>query len=418
MSGVIRATRAEINLDALRNNFEIIKNAIPGGTAVCAAVKANAYGHGDKEISAELRSLGAEYLGVSSPYEGIKLREAGDTGKIVLFGPTVAEEIPLSITAGLELFISDGYYLEKVIENAKLAAGENFSEPGRNSLLKKFFTASRDKTNQNKAGFSAQQKKFPVPLHLKIDTGMGRVGCSIKEAPELAKKIAESPYVFLAGISSHLPSADSIDPEDIEFTEEQGRIFAETVNKIKKMGIEPGIRHIANSGAIATNPELAFNMVRSGIALYGYGLPITPGRSLVPVMKFMTKVTSVKKIYKGMSVSYGRTWTAVEDTYTALLPVGYADGYFRNLSNKAEVLINGKRYPVIGRICMDQTIINIGKKDPRSSGILPGTEVTLFGADKKGPDAQEIADLSGTIPYEVTCAVSARVPRVYIKNSK
>jgi alanine racemase len=249
----------------------------------------------------------------------------------------------------------------------------------------------------------------PLRVHLKIDTGMGRVGCPPEKAVNLARRISRHPQMILAGTATHFPVADSRKPEDLRFTEKQIRLLNAVVEDIRSAGVNPGIIHAANSGAIALNAHAAFGMIRPGIALYGYGIPLKTGVPLKPVMELKTRITALKKVKKGTSVSYGRTWISPGNNWIATLPIGYGDGYSRRLSNRTEVLIAGKRFPLVGTICMDQTMVNLGEK----TDIRPGDEVILFGPDPKGPDAGELAEKAETIPYEITCGISARVPRVY-----
>ncbi len=371
MDDIIRATRACIHLESLKANLRHIRAAIPDGTAVCAAVKANAYGHGILPVAEVLRASEVEVLGVSSPFEGEQLRKGGDTGRILLFGPTVPEEIPLSIESRLEIMVTGESYLRSIEE-------------------------SLDSTPEGE----------PVHVHLKVDTGMGRVGCTPEKAVNLARKISLHPRMILSGTATHFPSADSEEPQDIEFTREQARKLSFVAGEIRSAGLNPGVVHAANSGGIALNPGTSFGMVRPGIALYGYG----QGMHLKPVMELKTRITALKKVSRGTTVSYGRTWTSPGKNWIATLPIGYADGYPRAMSNRGEVLIAGKRYPLAGRVCMDQIMINLGEK----TDIQLYDEVTLFGPNPAGPNAEELAEITGTISYEITCCISARVPRVYV----
>jgi len=377
MKSIVRATRALIRLDALASNLKIIRETIPPGTFICAAVKANAYGHGSVPISRALRSAGTEVLGVATPFEGRELRDSGDFGRIILFSPTVPEEIPVTIEAGLEPMVTGREYL-----NDLLTALAAHSSPRR------------------------------LSVHLKVDTGMGRVGCTPDQAPILARLIHESSSLELAGLATHFPVADSREPADIEFTRSQAAVLDALAKQIRADGIEPGLVHAANSGAVAISPETSRGMVRPGIALYGYGAEL-PHRRWTPVMEMRSRITAIKKVSAGDTVSYGRTWTAKEETHIATIPVGYADGYPRLLSNRSRVLIDRQTYPVVGRVCMDQTMVNLGPQ----TDVALYDEVTLFGPDSAGPDAQEIADLTDTIPYEITCGISPRVPRIYLNGA-
>jgi len=375
----LRATRALIHAGALKANLHALRRALPPDTIICAAVKANAYGHGALRISKILRDEGVEVLGVSSPFEGRELREGGDNGRILLLGPTVPEEIPLTLEANLELFVTSDRYLRAI-----------------------------EKTLSNNPPGSSENER--VPMHLKVDSGMGRVGCRPDEALALAHRISSHPRMALIGIATHFPSADSERGADREFTRKQAAILSDIAGQLRSAGINPGILHAANSGAIALSPETAFGMVRPGIALYGYGPPKSERIELKPVMELKTRITEMKKIPPKTTVSYGRTWESTRETWIAILPVGYADGYPWRLSNHAEVLIDGQRYPVVGSVCMDQLMVDLGPE----THIQPGDEVILFGSNPSGPDAQELADIAGTIPYEITCGISLRVPKIYI----
>ena len=375
---ILRATRAYIHIDSLTHNLAAIRESVPPGTRICAAVKADAYGHGAARVGAELRKAGVDYLGVATPFEGLELRESGDTGGIILYGPTTPEEIPVTVAARLEPLAPGREYIKAL----EAEAGRNTGN-GR-SLLK---------------------------VHLKVDTGMGRIGCRPDEALTLARLIDASPRLELAGLATHFPVGDSDADENIEFTRTQIAALKTVAEKIKAAGINPGIIHAANSGGIAFLPqEAALSMVRPGIALYGYGPAMPQGGPLRPVMELKTRITAIKKIRTGETVSYGRTWRAAEETRIATLPVGYADGYSRLLSNRAKVLIGGRLHPVVGTVCMDQTMVRLeGRRD-----INLYDEVTLFGPDPAGPNADDLADIMGTISYEITCGISRRVPRVYI----
>jgi len=387
---LIRSTRLRIYLDTLRENLKKLRRIIPRETAICAAVKANAYGHGVLPVSATLRDGGVELLGVSSPFEGIELREGGDGGRILLLGPTVEDEIPLTIAARLEPVITDAAYL---------------------SSFERILTSYPDikqSTDWNLINSSKIEGKLRV--HLKVDTGMGRVGCRPDEAPILAKRISSNPRLSLAGTATHFPSADSNDPEDIAFTKSQILSLQKVADELRKNGINPGAIHASNSGGIFISPEASLDMVRPGILLYGYGKASKVEIEFTPIMEFVTKITAIKKVSRGTCISYGRTWKAPESTWIATLPVGYADGYPRLCSNRSEVLISGKRYPVVGAVCMDQMMVNLGP----ATDVHLGDEAILFGP--RGPDAAELASLIGTISYEIICGISPRVPRVFVGN--
>jgi alanine racemase len=253
-----------------------------------------------------------------------------------------------------------------------------------------------------------------LPVHLKIDTGMGRMGCPPHEAAVVARQIASCAALEYAGTATHLAAADSAAVEDRAYTGRQIACFNEALDGIRAAGLNPGIVHAANSSAIILHPGAWFDMVRPGILLYGYkaveeteaGLTLPPLR-VEPVMELRTNVVLIKQVKKGETVSYGRTWTAAQDTEVAMLPVGYADGLPRLASNKWQVFIGGKAYPLAGRICMDQCMADLGP----ASGVRCGDEAVIFGGS--APDAADLARLIGTIPYEITCNINKRVPRVY-----
>jgi alanine racemase len=254
----------------------------------------------------------------------------------------------------------------------------------------------------------AQGKELQV--HLKVDTGMGRAGCRPGEAASLAGCILSHVNLRLAGVATHLAVSDSLAPANMTYTRDQLRRFDGAVRAIRAAGIEPGILHAANTGGVLYHPDSWLDMVRPGLLLYGCG-PRSSGPPLRSLMELRSKVAAVKPIRKGESVSYGRTWIAAEDTLVALIPAGYADGLRRDLSNNWLVGIRGRAYPIVGRICMDQCIADLGKT---GAGVIPGDEVLLFGENPGfSGDAVLMAEKLGTIPHEITCGISKRVPRIY-----
>jgi alanine racemase len=342
-------------------------------------VKADAYGHGALEIARTSLEAGAYCLGAATVAEGTELRKGGITAPILLFTQPHPAEIPDILKAGLIPFVSDEWYACALNE--------------------------------------AVASKIKLPVHLKIDTGMGRSGCPAEEALALAKYIDSCPSLELAGTATHFAVSDSTDAKDIAYTKLQLSRFEEAVDAIKNTGIDPCIVHAANSGAVILHPDTWFDMVRPGIFLYGYknvdekeiyGFSFEPVKAQ-PVMELRTTVVMIKKVKKGETVSYGRTWTATKDTNVAVLPVGYADGFPLLASNKWQVVINGKTYPVAGRICMDQCCVDLGQE----SSVQRWDEAVIFGGCAQ--DASALAAAIGTIPYEITCNINKRVPRVYEK---
>jgi alanine racemase len=248
---------------------------------------------------------------------------------------------------------------------------------------------------------------------------MGRLGCRPGEAAQLARHIAGLKSLRYAGTATHLAVSDSPAPADIAYTREQLRRFKEAVDSIARSGLDPGLVHAANSGAVAFHasggsPDACLDMVRPGILLYGYPPPGSPAFDppVEPVMELLTAVAFIKRVRKGETVSYGRIWTAPEDRMIATLPIGYADGLSRSLSGNHTVYIRGKPYPLVGRICMDQCLADLGP----DTDISRWEPVTVFGGS--APGAAELAARLGTIPYEITCNINKRVPRVYAGGSK
>ncbi|MBI9101479.1 MAG: alanine racemase [Spirochaetales bacterium] len=380
-----RATKALIYTDNLRHNLKAVKSLIKAETKICGAVKADGYGHGAVEVSKILLAEGIDCLGVSAVSEGGELREAGIKAPILLFGHADPDELAGICRWKLQPFAGTLSYI-KSLEKAAEKTGKT------------------------------------LKIHLKVDTGMGRIGCPPAEAPEIGAYIQASPFLKLQGTCTHFPVSDSISKEDREFTAEQIHLFLHTVDEVRRAGVDPGLIHAANSGAVASWPDAHFDMVRPGIILYGYypDPAMKRPRQLKPVMQLESSISFLKEIEAGKSVSYGRSWVSRKRSLIGTIPVGYADGYNRLLSNRAEVVIRGKRYPLAGRICMDQTMIDLGSPGDEKfenrdySDITVGEKVILFGQDESAPCAQELGMITGTIPYEVTCAVSKRVPRIYL----
>jgi alanine racemase len=361
-------------LDRFLGNFKAIQGRIGPGRQICVPVKANAYGHGAAEIARASLDAGAYCLGVADVQEGAALRSEGISAPILLFSQSLPSEIPEIIKNRLSPLVSDGEFV---------------------AMLAK----------------TAVEAKIRLSVHLKIDTGMGRMGCTPAEAPSLAGQIAASTALEYAGTATHLAVSDSADPEDRAYTERQIACFKEALEQIRVAGIAPGIVHAANSGAVVLHPKAWFDMVRPGIILYGYNAAAGAGQDnpllVEPVMELRTNVILIKQVKKGETVSYGRVWTSAVDTSIAVLPAGYADGLPRLASNKWQVVINGKTYPLVGRICMDQCMADIGS----NTNVRRWDEAVIFGGS--APSAAILAERIGTIPYEITCNINNRVPRVY-----
>jgi len=369
--------RAIIHLDRFLGNLSAVRDRIGRDRRICIPVKTDGYGHGALEIAKTSLEAGAYCLGVAAVTEGTQLRKGGITAPILLFSQPHPAEIPELVQARLSPFVSDTWFALALNERS-----------------------------------SAEEIKLPV--HLKIDTGMGRMGCAPEEAPALARHIADCAALELAGTATHFAVSDSTDERDIAYTRTQTALFSEALNAIRAAGVDPGIVHAANSGAVILHPNAWFDMVRPGILLYGYKAveENTPSLSsqpiqVRPVMELRSMVILIKRVKKGETVSYGRTWTAPQDTFIAVLSAGYGDGFPRLASGKWQAVIGGKTYPLAGRICMDQCCVDLGP-DP---SVRRWDEAVIFGGP--APDAAALAAVIGTIPYEITCNINKRVPRVY-----
>jgi alanine racemase len=367
-------THARIHLGNIRYNIEGIRNAVGAQRKILIAVKANGYGHGAVEISRMAEIIGVDWLGVATVPEGLQLREAGIQLPILKFSPAFPEEMVAAVENNLTLTVCE-------LENIR-----NLQQ-------------------------ICQAKSLLANVHLKVDTGMGRIGVTPAEAPEMAKFIdQECPALHLEGVFTHLPVSDA---GDNAYTKLQISSFKGVVNNIQDaVGHKIALVHCANSGAVLGYPEGWFDMVRPGIMIYGfYPGSLTPHSiDLKPGLSFLSRVSFLKKVSKGTGIGYGCTWTAPEDTWIATIPAGYADGFNRLFSNTGRVLINGRSYPVVGRVCMDQSMVNLGSE----TDIQVGDEVVLIG--KSGAEeisAYEWAEKLNTITYEVTCQINSRVPRIY-----
>ena len=366
-----RPTWAEINLKNLEFNYRQLKRTAGQKTKVLAAVKANAYGHGILEISRKLESAGVNYLGVASIDEALVLRQGKIKAPILVLGVAFSKnEMKLALKFNITLTVAD-YQYAKVL-NANI-------------------------TRKNK-----------IKIHIKIDTGMGRLGIWHDEAKEQIIKISKLENLSIEGIYTHMSCADS----NIVFTRNQLRIFESLIKELRQNKIYVKIAHAANSIAACRVPGSCLNMIRPGIMLYG----IYPDKKLKSriklkqVLSLKTKITYLKTVDAGRSISYGRTHITSAKTRIATIPIGYADGYARALSNKAKVIIRGEKFPVIGRVCMDQTMVDLGI----GSKIKKGDIVTLIGAQgTQEIHAEDLAFICNTIAYEIICWISSRVPRVF-----
>ncbi|MBR4904956.1 MAG: alanine racemase [Selenomonadaceae bacterium] len=365
---ILRDVYAEINLDAIRHNLTEIRRHINPASKLCAVVKADAYGHGAVEVSKIAVECGADFLAVATVEEGLELRRAGF-------------DLPILILSLIPLRAA-----EVVVENNLTATVADFE-------------------TAEKISVAAVKFDKPAKVHLKIETGMGRIGIAPEYAVELAVKISKLPSIELEGMFSHFADADSADRT---FTNKQIKIFSDVAEKIRAAGVEIKILHLAESAAILDIPDAHFNMVRAGIITYGL-YPSDDVRKTIqlrPAMKLVARVAFLKKVAAGVSIGYGREFVAERDSIIATLPIGYADGYIRAYKN-FHVEIRGQLAPIAGRVCMDQTMIDVTDIDD----VKVGDEVILFGSDLISID--DAAKHLHTINYEITCLVSARVERIF-----
>lgn len=361
-------TVAEVDLSILVSNLASIRRRV-GGRKVMAAVKADAYGHGLEAVGRRLEKAGVDYLAVAFVEEGVRLRRAGV--KIPVLVLTALEDEGEAVRQGLTVTV----YSERVVPRLERAA-------------------------------SGLRRK--VRVHLDVDTGMGRIGVPPDQALAVAKRILASDHLVLEGVYTHFSASD--DPKD-PYTARQLRVFREVLESWRREGLPRPLVHAANSGAVMHVPESWFDMVRPGIALYGYGPGQDPFPGVRPVLSWRTEVFHLKTVTRRTGIGYGHTYTAAPGRMIATLPVGYADGYNRLLSNRGTVLVKGRPVPVVGRVSMDQITVDV----TGIGGVEVGTEVTLIGGRGEARvTAADLARLCGTIPYEVLCGIGRRVRRVYV----
>ena len=378
-------TWAEVSLAALGENFHAVQNHIGEGVTICAVVKADGYGHGAVECARALESEGAQWLGVTDAAEGLALRGAGTKARILLM---------TGIWKGEE----DGIVAQNLTPT--------IWEPWHIELLER---AAR-----------TRQLDLPahrLPVHLKLDTGMNRLGASKEALPHLCEMLSACQHLTLEGVSTHFASAEVLDAEDAV---RQMKCFEDGLAVLRSYKLRPPLVHMGNSAAMSARPGTWKTMVRPGIALYGYSLAFTRAGEpaavaplplpLRPVLSWKTRVLTVKDVAAGQAVGYMGTFVTKARSRIAVLPVGYADGYPRLLSNRARVIVGGEYAPVVGRVSMDLTIVDVS----HIRGVAVGDEVVLIGAGSgKSVDAVELARCCESVPYEILCGLSQRVPRIY-----
>lgn len=365
-----RPTWAEIDLSAVWKNMLGIKSLLKSGTKFCAVIKADGYGHGAVEMARVAKSVGADYLAVAILDEAIALRKAGFECPILILGYTPEYQYGEVAT----------HRLTQAIFN--LTQAEALSAAGSAAGLR-------------------------VKAHIKVDSGMGRLGVNPSETADFALKVASLSGLEFEGIFTHFATADSADKTH---TRKQFEVFMSALADVEERGLRIPIRHCANSAATLDLPEMHLDMVRTGVILYGLwpSTEVTHPIELYPAMRFKTRVAQLKEVPAATCLSYGCTFITDKPSRIATLPVGYADGWPRSLTGKAQIVVAGKRAPLAGRVCMDQCIADVSGVP----GVEEGSEVLLFGSPELSAD--EVAAHLGTINYEIVCMVGKRVPRVYV----
>ena len=375
-----RPTWADVSLTTLRQNFRTVQKHVGTDVTVCAVVKADAYGHGAVECSRALEAEGARWLGVTSLDEAIPLREARVRASILLM---------------------TGFWRGEETEIVRLHLTPTVWEPWQIESLE---TAA--------AVLGARH-----PVHLKVDTGMGRLGVAVDQLPALLEKLGASRHLLLEGVSTHLADSEVMDAPSVA---EQERRFDAALRMVREAGMHPSLVHMANTGAVISRRETWNTMVRPGVALYGYYLPFqragreVSGRTLrlpvKPILTWKTRILSLRDFGANQALGYGGTYVTKAPAHVAVLPVGYADGYNRQLSNRGRVIVRGHYAPIVGRISMDLTLVDV----TGIPGVVVGDEVILLGTgDGLSVDALEHAELANSTPYEILCNISKRVPRRY-----
>lgn len=379
MRSTLRRTWAEIDLDAIEHNYRALRSRIGPDVKFLGVVKADAYGHGAVHVGRVLQELGADYLAVSSLDEAMELRANGVSMPILILGHTPDEQV------------------KNLIEN-------NITQT----------VTCLAKAQEYNAAAAALGKTLRV--HIKVDTGMSRLGvlCAGRHFETGVSGIADCcgmRNLDVEGIFTHFAVADETDADDVDYTKEQFKLFRDTIDAVEaKIGRRIRLHHCANTGAVAMYPETYMDMVRPGLLLYGCG-EFAEELGLRPAMSLKAMINTIKTYDAGTDISYGRLFRTEDTTRIGVIPYGYADGFFRCLSNRYSIATAGGKAPLRGRICMDMSMIDLTELP----GVTVGDEVEIFGPHNP---VEHMAELAGTIPYELICAVSKRVPRIYFRHGK
>ncbi|MDH5752474.1 MAG: alanine racemase [Deltaproteobacteria bacterium] len=370
-------TRLLVDLDRLENNYSLLRG-VHAQNSIMTVVKANAYGHGLLPVSRFLQSLGQELFGVARIEEALALRQGGIQGRIMVLGPPAPDSMGLYAPHGIEMTIPSVPHLRQLL--------------------------------------TTLPESCPA-IHLKLDTGMGRVGFPEADKELLPELLAQAPWLRIAGIGSHLAESERLDSDYSHLQLERFTAWLDILSQVP--AARTAQRHLANSAALLRGEEFHFDFARVGYALWA-PVDFTPpekapraNASLRPVTTLTAPVSFIKKARRGDSVGYARTYSCREGEMVATVPVGYGDGYLRSNSNRAQAALDGRRFPVVGNVSMDQTTISLG--DQQAS---LGQEAILFGGEGSGPSLREVADWMGTIGYEVLTGISARVSRVYLRDGR
>lgn len=374
-----RRCEAVISLDALARNVQAVRSRLKPETMLMAVVKADAYGHGDSFLTSELRGK-VDWFGVSSLDEAVSIRRHDPATPILIFGPTAPGYARTLGERGITQAVHSAEYGFRLAEAAK-AAG------------------------------------VMIDAHIKVDTGMARLGFDPDFPEDIVVLRHNAPPLSFRGIFTHFACADEADEASVEYTRRQFARFMDLLAALGAMGVSFETRHCCNSAGTVCFPDMHLDMVRPGIILYGlsYGGACTEAIPLEPVMGLRSQITMIKEIPAGASVSYGRAYTAARPRTIATVPIGYADGFGRELTNRARMLVRGEFADVVGRVCMDQLMLDV----THISGVKTGDEVTVIGRDGENSlGFDDMAALSGTIGYEKVCLIGRRVPRVYVRGGE
>lgn len=376
----MRPTWAEISLPALRHNFHALQQLVGPQVTICAVVKADAYGHGAAGCARALEKEGATWFGVTSTEEGVQLRQAGITGRILLLAGFWRGEEQVILQHALTPAVWDRGHVE-LLESA----------------------AEKTKTGKGKT----------LAIHLKVDTGMARLGVDQQDLGAILQSIKSAQHLELEGFFTHLAASEALDHAA---TNAQIGRFEDDIKTLRASGLSPAYFHMANTGAVLARRNTWKNMVRPGLALYGYSLPVTgdgsAGLPLQPALSWKTRILSLREVAAGQPLGYNGAYATSAPARIAALPVGYADGFSRQLSSRGRVIVRGDYASIVGNISMDLTLIDV----TGIPGVEVGDDVLLLGAaGARSVTAWDHARLSRTVPYEILCAISKRVPRKYVE---